>query len=104
MLVRFYKKYERRLSLVAFLTGFTIDNLTLTRIDLWLDNIILGSYLVLAALGITFYQVFNRKLVKGKVTKGAMALSTLLIQFAFGGLFSGYFVFYSKSASLVTSW
>ncbi len=104
MLVRFYKKYERRLSLVAFLTGFTIDNLTLTRIDLWLDNIILASYLILAALGITVYQLFNRRLVKGKTTKGFMALSTLLIQFAFGGLFSGYFVFYSKSASLVTSW
>jgi len=104
MLVRFYKKHEKYLSLIAFFAGFTIDNLTLTRIDLWLDNVILASYLFLAALGIVFYQFFNRKLLKGKMTRGAMALLTLLIQFAFGGLFSGYFVFYSKSASLATSW
>lgn len=104
MVKEFYRKYEKYLSFVAFFTGFTIDNITLTRIDLWLDNLILGSYLIIAAFGITSYQAFNRKLIKGKGTKRMLFLLTLMIQFAFGGLFSGYFVFYSKSASLVTSW
>lgn len=99
-----YKKYEHRLSIIAFLTGFTIDNLTLTRIDLWLDNLILGSYLVLAATGIFLFQYLVRKKIHRHITKNVALILPLIIQFAFGGLFSGYFVFYSKSASFVTSW
>jgi len=104
MFKSFYKKYEHHLSVGAFLLGFTIDNFTLTRIDLWLDNIILGTYIFLAALGIIAFQIADSKQIKGWFSKKVIILFPLLIQFAFGGLFSGYFIFYSKSASLATSW
>ena len=104
MLKDFYKKYEHRLSIGAFFLGFIIDNLTLTRIDLWLDNLILGSYIVLAALSILLFQVVLNKEKLGYFSSRLYLILPLIIQFAFGGLFSGYFVFYSRSASFATSW
>lgn len=101
---KLYKKYENRLSILAFLLGFTLDNFTLTRIDLWLDNLILATYLIVAGAGITVFQIFSNKKVKGWFSEKIIFLFPLIIQFAFGGLFSGYFVFYSRSASLASSW
>lgn len=104
MLRRFYTKYEKYLSIITFLFGFTVDNITLTRIDLWLDNLILASYLFLAGFGIFLFHFLKRKPPKSRLRRNVVLLLPLLIQFAFGGLFSGYFVFYSRSASLATSW
>jgi hypothetical protein len=104
MFSRFYQKYEKYFSTVAFLFGFTLDNITLTRIDLWLDNLILGTYLFLAGFGIFVFHFLKRKKTKGWFRRKVILLLPYMIQFAFGGLFSGYFVFYSKSASLATSW
>ena len=92
----FLEKYERHLSLGALLFGFTMDNLTLTRIDLLFDNIILLSYLTIAGGSILFLNIFpNAKLAQ---------FLPYTMQYAFGGLFSGYVVFYSRSGSLVGSW
>lgn len=77
--------------------GFIIDNFTLTRIDQWLDNLILLSYLLIAGLGIFLFNLFESR-------GWGHGIFPLAIQFAFGGLFSGYFVFYSRSASLASSW
>jgi len=104
MFTKFFQKYEKYFSIIAFLFGFTLDNITLTRIDLWLDNLILSTYLFLAGFGIFLFHFLKRKPPKGKFRRRIILLIPLLIQFAFGGLFSGYFVFYSKSASLATSW
>ena len=44
----FFIRYDKYLSPVALLFGFTLDNITLTRIDLLLDNVILLSYLAIS--------------------------------------------------------
>lgn len=97
MIKGFYTKYERHISSGAFLLGFIIDNFTLTRIDQWLDNLILLSYLLIAGLGIFLFHLFESR-------GWGHGFFPIAIQFAFGGLFSGYFVFYSRSASLASSW
>lgn len=99
-----YKKYEHRLSLIAFLFGFVVDNFTLTRIDLLFDNLVLATYLTIAGLGIFVFNYFKNKKVIGRIAANIIPFTPLLIQFAFGGLFSGYFIFYSRSASLASSW
>jgi hypothetical protein len=104
MFTKVYRKYEKYFSIIAFLLGFAIDNITLTRIDLWLDNLILGSYLFFAGFGIFMFHFLRRKPSKGKLRRRVVMLIPLLIQFAFGGLFSGYLIFYSRSASLATTW
>lgn len=95
-------KYERRLSTIAFLFGFVWDNLTLTRIDLRYDNIVLLTHLTIAGAVV---------LVLGAITSGRLRFLhawrefvPLLMQFSFGALFSGFFVFYWRGGSFYASW
>lgn len=92
----YISKNERHLSFGALLLGFFVDNLTLTRIDLLFDNIILFSYLFIATISIILINRFEEK----KFTRWL----PYLMQYAFGGLFSGYIIFYSQSATLAGSW
>jgi len=91
----FVTKYDRRIGLAFLIGGFIFDNLTLQRVDFFLDNLVLLSYLAVVALSIAIINVW-----KGKLAYAA----PYVMQFAFGGLFSGFIVFYSRSASLVVSW
>lgn len=100
----FFEAHYRHLMTLSFLVGFTIDNLTLTRIDLLLDNLILFTYLIIACAGIVATNFFEAHKLKGSLFARIGPFFPLAIQFALGGLFSGLFVFYSRSASLAGSW
>jgi len=89
-----FERHERRIGFAFLLGGFIFDNLTLTRVDLLLDNLVLLFYLAVVAVGII---VMNLR--AGKYAN----FVSYAMQFAFGGLFSGYIVFYSRSCSLVAS-
>lgn len=99
-----YDTYERHISAVAVISGFTIDNLTLTRIDLTLDNVILLSYLAVALAGITLTNLYVSGKLRAPFFEKICWLFPISLQFSFGGVFSGFFVFYSRSASLAASW
>jgi len=101
---KFLKKNERYLMPIALLWGFIFDNLTLTRIDQFYDNMVLFTYLVVAGVGITVLQLHRNEVFERPFLDKIAPWLPLFIQFAFGGLFSGYFVFYSRSASLAASW
>lgn len=100
--VKLLLRYERYLSPVAFLAGVVIDNLTLTRIDLWINNLVLFLYLVVALGSIVFVNFYEGR--GGTHASPLVPLSHFAMQFAFGGLFSGYVVYYTRSASFVASW
>ena len=97
-------KYERRLSSGALLFGFILDNLTLTRIDLFYDNLVLILYLFVAGASILFLHIIETKNLTGKVFSNIKHTLPISMQFAFGGLFSGFAIFYTRSASLIESW
>jgi len=99
----FYMKYERHITTGAFLAGFIVDNLTLTRIDLLYDNFVLISYLAVAAGSIAFFH-FTSTVPRERFFGRVRLLAPLAMQFAFGGLFSGFAIFYTRSASLAASW
>lgn len=99
-----YHKYERHISFTAFIVGFILDNLTLTRIDVWYDDLILAIYLGLAAGGILFFHLLDRKTNKTQFIEDALLVVLFIVQLSFGALFSGYVVFYSKSAAWWSSW
>ncbi|MDO8572188.1 MAG: DUF2914 domain-containing protein [bacterium] len=99
----FYQQYERYLSALALLTGFIVDNITLRNADLLLGNLVLFSYLIIAGGGIAFAQLYKSGRVSSRWFQNIAPLFPLLIQFSFGALFSGYFVFYSLSGSLTGS-
>lgn len=100
----FFKRNERYISGGALLAGFIVDNFTLTRIDLWFDNLILFAYLTVALLAIVVINFYEEGILKGAFFEKVRFLSLLAMQFAFGGLFSGFVVFYSRSATLVSNW
>ncbi len=101
---RMVTENEKYLSPGTLLFGFIIDSLTLTRADVWLDNLILLSYLALAGAAI---MLINAE-VSGKLEnlrfRKVVLWFPFVLQFAFGGLFSGFIILYSRSASIITSW
>lgn len=88
----------------AFLFGFILDNLTLTRIDQKVDNLILLAYVVLAMVSIlTLYAGIAERF--GERVSGFLRdKSPIVMQYAFGGLLSGMLIFYGRSSSLTDNW
>ncbi|MCE9541136.1 DUF2914 domain-containing protein [Candidatus Kaiserbacteria bacterium] len=101
-LVHWYERYVSPLSLVA---GFVADNLyLLRRVDLWRSNVLLFSYLAIAAAGILFINMVEAGRFKHPWVLKVAPITPVIVQFAFGGLFSGYLSLYSRSAGVFSSW
>lgn len=100
----FCLRHERILSPLVFLAGFIVDNFTLTRIDLWVSNAVLFSYLAIAGASIALANYYEGRGAQSRFAARAAVVLELAMQFALGGLFSGYFIYYTKSASLAVSW
>ncbi len=99
-----YRRYEKYLPLAAFAAGFIYDSLTLTRIDAWLDNVILLIYTLCAGVLL---------IILGRLERGHRFPTWLEqrrewiifgLHFLFGSLLSSYVVFYFKSAGVFTSY
>lgn len=99
-----YRFVRRHVSSIAFITGFVIDSLTLTRIDLVYENFVFISYLTIAFVGILLVHAVETRRWTPKFLVHSKEWLPALVQFPLGGLFSGFVIFYTKSASLVTSW
>lgn len=97
--------YERYISPLALLTGFLIDNFfLLDRVDVFLGNALLFSYLVLAALSIVFLNLIESGRLAHRWILKIAPFIPVVMQFTFGGLFSGFLALYSRSAGLIISW
>src|SRR3989344_933862 len=99
---KLYQRYERSLSPVALVAGFIWDNLTLRRVDLLLDNFVLFLYLKIAGVGVAFINATEAG--RFRFAQNTAGFIPLVLQFAFGGLFSAFVVFFSRSSSFITSW
>lgn len=89
---------------MALFSGFIVDNFTLKRIDLLFENIVLFFYLVLSCLAIVFINLYESKRLKNKILNWIGLLAPVGLQYALGGLYSAFFIFYFRSASVGTSW
>ncbi|MES3005562.1 MAG: DUF2914 domain-containing protein [Patescibacteria group bacterium] len=111
-----YIKYERLLSSVSLFSGFIFTIFTLTQVDRFIENLFIGIHLLLAATGIVIINIFAKETPRGEVDENVSDQPqtserpdlhfwmTFLIQFAFGGLFSTFLVFYFRSATLSVAW
>ena len=101
-LADWYMRYVSPASLVA---GVIADNLVLAkRVDLFLTNALLLTYLVVAALAITLFNLIETGRLRHRFLLAVLPLLPVVVQFAFGGLFSAYFSLYSRSADIAASW
>ncbi len=97
-------RHERKLSSVALLSGFVVDALTLRRIDNLYENSVFAFYFLAIGLSIVAINYIEAGKYEREWVGRLHPFLLMLIQFAFGGLFSGFFVFYYRSGSLVSSW
>ena len=101
-LVHWYERYISPLSLVA---GFLADNyILLRRVDLWQTNALFFTYLAVAAIGIFVINLIEAGRIRWKWMVSMAPLIPVIVQFSFGGLFSGYLSLYSRSAGFAASW
>jgi Protein of unknown function (DUF2914) len=96
---RLYQKHEKHIPVIVFAVGCIWDSFTMTRVDSVIDNIILLGYLF--ALAFMSFSTIRRRI--GFTPPGWVRRMEpyfpWAMQFAFGGLFSSYVVFYFKSVS-----
>jgi hypothetical protein len=104
----FYIKFEKFISPVGLIGGFIFTSLTLTRVDMFLENFWIIVHLCMVATAIsvlTYYEnLAQRKNIPEADQHKWHFYLTLIIQFLFGGLFSTFFVFYLRSSSVTASW
>jgi len=97
--------YERYLAPLALIAGFLLDTFFfLERVDVMSGNLLLLSYLVIAALMILLLQAIETGRLPYRPFLAIAPFVPVVIQFAFGGLFSGYLSLYSRSASFAITW
>ncbi len=89
---------------IAFVFGFLTDLWLLDRVDDILDNIILFFYVSLAFVSMTLLYVGVAEKVSEKWSLRFRVLAPLVIQYSFGGLLSGMFIFYGRSGDWLVSW
>jgi len=87
----------------AFVLGFVWDNLTLTAIDRLFDDLILLSYLIAAFACIVLRSAHGARNFQNSLAKRGVNFSEFLLPFSFGGLFSGFLIFYSRSGPVLAS-
>ncbi len=98
------KWHEKFISPLTLLIGFTLDNFALKRVDLFWGNVLLFSYLAVAAVGIVVFHLIKSGRWRGRFFLKIVPFIPAAIQFGFGGLFSGFVILYSHSAAYATSW
>lgn len=96
--------YERRVAPFSLLAGFILDNVIFRAIDFKTTTIALLLYLFVAVSGIFLLNAVATGRIQHSLALRAAPFFPVVVQFAFGGLFSGFFVLYSQSATLAVSW
>lgn len=103
-LTRFIHRYEKQLSVAAMVGGFILDSLTLRRVDLLADNLVIIVYLLVAGISIAALDLRHTRMLTHRWFAWMVTVAPIAMQFVFGGLFSSFVVFYLRSASLSASW
>ena len=97
--------YERYISPLSLLAGFLMDNFVLLRrVDVFLTNALFVTYLVVAALGILVFHLIETGRWRKRWVLTIAPFVPVVVQFSFGGLFSGFLSLYSRSAAFAASW
>ncbi len=97
-------RYERQLSAAGMVTGFVTDNFMFRRIDLPNTQYVFISYLALAAVSILVLHSINAHSDPEAPRPRWQSWLPFASQFALGGLWSGFLIFYTRSAVLLASW
>lgn len=98
------QKYERHLSALAMVAGFVVDNLFFGRIDLWQTQVWFAIYTAICFIAISLLHAIEARAARGIERPHWRAVLPIATQFALGGFWSGFFVFYGRAAVVTASW
>ncbi len=98
------KNHERHLSALAMVAGFVTDNLVFSRIDLWQTQAVFIGYITICFVTIPLWHALEIRAEQGKPSPRARLLLPLATQFALGGFWSGFVIFYGRAADWSSSW
>ncbi len=99
-----FQQVKRHWLTVAFILGFVTDFLLLNRVDDTFDNALLFFYVVLASVSIVLLYGSIAQKFGERLSAFFRRIAPMLMQYSFGGLFSGMLIFYSRSGALLASW
>ncbi len=85
---------------LIFVAGFLWDVFTLNRIDNPVDNLILGSYLLMAGVSLVVSHGLATRKIQHALLQKYPAIWNYAVQFFLGGLFSSYVVYYFRSTTI----
>jgi hypothetical protein len=95
---------ETTLSAVSMIGGFGFDNYSFRRIDLPNTQLLFMAYLLIAGIAIITLHAFEARALAGKRMPKWHSILPMATQFALGGLWSAFLVFYTRGAVLAVSW
>ena len=100
----FFIQHRHLIVPVSVVGGFFIHIITMSKIDRWFENAVLIAYIFLVT--ITTLLLFSREAPVGNRLniKNHEGILTMVMLYGFGGLFSGFVIFYTKSGSLISGW
>ncbi|MFA6408329.1 MAG: DUF2914 domain-containing protein [Candidatus Paceibacterota bacterium] len=98
-------KYERHISALAMVAGFVADNILFGRVDdLWQTQLVLISYALACLIAIPLHHFIEARAERGRPRPRWIVLLTFTTQFALGGFWSAFVIFYGRSAVVSASW
>lgn len=86
------------------LAGFVADNLFFERVDLWQTQIVFASYTAICFITIPLLHWIETRAVRVILRPRWSSVLPIATQFALGGFWSGFIIFYGRSAVFGASW
>lgn len=100
----FLERYEKHLSALAMVAGFVADNLVFTRVDLFQTQALLAGYAGACFVSIPLLHYIETRATRvGRMPRWRVALP-IVTQFALGGFWSAFVIFYGRAAVFGASW
>lgn len=105
VIVILVQKYERHLSALAMVAGFASDSVFFSRIDLSQTQALFALYAAVCFVSIpSLHSLETRRAARGAALPAWRFIFPLATQFALGGFWSAFVIFYWRSAVFGASW
>ena len=100
---KLYEEFKHHWLTLSFVFGFANDFVLLNRVDSLSDNLILAAYILLATISLVLFYVGIAQRWGDKVSAWLREYMPGVMQYSFGGIFSGMLIFYGRSGDWITS-
>lgn len=99
-----YKTIVHHWLTIAFFGGFVTDALLLNRVDDVFDNSVLLLHVIISSVSLVAFYAALAERFGERWSSRVHKTASILMQYSFGGLFSGMLIFYGRSGDVGASW